>query len=113
MSAAPNANGVYQPEIIEEVARRGRSYAQIEIAFCQDGLYHFALVVRCSDRGFGGPITDASTGYVTVSLAKDAGVAAMLGRFPRPLTYDHDSIRQELTDMRVQIEKKMMQPTLF
>lgn len=52
----PNANGVYEPQIVEEVARRGRSYARIKIALCLDGFYHFALDISCSDRGSSGPI---------------------------------------------------------
>jgi hypothetical protein len=38
----PNENGVYEAEITEELARRGRAYAAIDLCQCEDGLYRYA-----------------------------------------------------------------------
>jgi hypothetical protein len=95
----PNENGVYEPEQVEELARRGRSYACVEIAQCTDGLYRFALDAMFSDRGFGGPITDRGTGYPSPVAALDAGTAEMLKRFPKPTATDPQSIRLEISEL--------------
>jgi hypothetical protein len=39
----PNENGVYEVEIIAELARRGRSYVTVRLCQCADGLYRYAL----------------------------------------------------------------------
>jgi hypothetical protein len=48
----PNQYGVYGSEIVEELVRRGRSYAAISLCQCEDGLYRFALSLHSSHLGF-------------------------------------------------------------
>lgn len=109
----PNENGVYAPQITEELARRGRSYASVRIAQCEDGLYRFALDMSYSYGGFCGPITARATGYATAAIAKDEAMAALLRRFPKALATDPQSVRLELRELKAQIEGKFRQPCLF
>ena len=53
----PNRFGVYPAEVTEELARKGHSFAAVDIAQCEDGLYRFALHYQTSHMGSGGPIT--------------------------------------------------------
>ena len=99
----PNKDGVYEPQIIEELARWGRSYARVEIAQCEDGLYRFSLDMSYSYGGFCGPITDSPTGYVTATLAKDEAMTTLLGRFPKAWASEPQSVHDELRELKAQI----------
>lgn len=109
----PNENGVYEPEITEEVARRGRSHASIEIAQCDDGLYRFALDVMTSNAGFCGPIHKGTEGYTSVATAKDAAIVKLLVRLPTLKPGEPQSLADELRDLRAQAETALCEPTLF
>lgn len=108
-----NENGVYEIEIVEELARRGRSYASVRIAQCDDGLFRFALDMMYSYGGFCGPITDHTLGFETAALAKDEATALLLERFPKPWASEPQSVHDELREMKAQIEARIRQPTLF
>lgn len=108
-----NENGVYEPKIVEELARRGRSYASVEIAQCKDGLHRYALDVMYSYGGFGGPITDHGQGFGTSDAAKEAATQDLLRRFPKGHAGDPQSVHDELCDLKQQIEQGFRQPSLF
>ena len=108
-----NKDGVYEPQIIEELARWGRSYARVEIAQCEDGLYRFSLDMSYSYGGFCGPITDRTLGFETAALAKDEATAVLLERFPKPWASEPQSVHDELRELKAQIEACLRQPMLF
>jgi hypothetical protein len=108
-----NENGVYEPEITHELARRGRSYASVKIARCDDGLYRFALDMEASDRGFCGPITDRGTGHASSEAAKTAAAEKLLQRFPTARASDPESVQNELRELKAQVEQTLREPTLF
>jgi hypothetical protein len=81
-----NENGVFEPELTEELARRSRSYAAVKIAQCDDGLFRYALEVMYSYGGFFGPITLQGEGYSTHKAAKDAA----RGEAVKPLPHRMD-----------------------
>lgn len=109
----PNENGVYAAEVTEELARKGRSFASVDLAQCDDGLWRFALHYQTSYSGGGGPITRRDEGYATLQAAKDAGTAATLARWPTGWPSDPDSVKAELAELRRQIEARQRQPMLF
>jgi len=109
----PNENGVYEPEIVAEVARRGRAYASVEIAECQDGLYRYALSMMYSTGGFGEPITDHGKGWNSAQAAKEAGIVDLLKRWPKGWPSDPQSMHDELREMKASVEAVFSQPTLF
>lgn len=49
--SVPNANGVLPEGLHEVVARKNRSYAAINIALCEDGLYRMSVELRYSYGG--------------------------------------------------------------
>jgi hypothetical protein len=109
----PNDIGVYEPEIIEELARRGRFYISVEIAQCEDGLYRYALDMMYSYGGFGGPITDRATGYTSPAAAKEAAINELLRRFPKAWGSEPASVHEELRDLKAQVEAGFREPSLF
>lgn len=109
----PNENGVYEAEAREELARQGRSYAAVNICECEDGLYRYALDVMYSYGGFSGPISDHGEGFPTYNAAKDAGTKKMLKRFPALRPEHPRSVNDELAAMRAQVERHVLQPSLF
>ncbi len=109
----PNTYGCYQPDITTELARQGRSIVQAEIALCQDGLYHFALRVHCSDRGMGGPITTDGEGFASAKAAEDAALLAAIAYFGRDNSHAPASTRRERDDLRAQLERRFSQPLLL
>lgn len=110
---SPNQNGVYPAEIIERLAEHGRSYAEIHIAQCDDGLYRYALEVQYSYGGFGGPITLQTEGLTNAEAARTLATEALLRRFPNGHAGDPQSVHDELQVMRAQLESCYRQPSLF
>ncbi len=108
----PNENGVYEPDVTEELARRGRAYAAIRLCQCIEGLHRYSLDLMYSYGGFCGPITDDEPGYPTRDAARDAGVARLLARFPTG-RHDPDSVVTELRELRQLVEGRYAQPSLF
>jgi hypothetical protein len=109
----PNEHGVYEAEIVEELARRDRSHATVEICQCEDGLYRYALDMAYSNGGFCSPITGHGEGYASPAAAKDAAVQRLLQRFPKTWASEPQSVHDELRELKTQIEDKLRQPTLF
>jgi hypothetical protein len=113
MSALPNENGVYEAELIEELARRDRSYVRVKICQCEDGLYRFALDMAYSYGGFCSPITSRSESHNSPNEAKEAAAQRLLQRFPKAWASEPRSVHDELHALKTQIEDKLRQPTLF
>jgi len=66
-----------------------------------------------SHGGFCGPISSGTTGFKTLSAAKEAATEALLRRFPKPWRSDPDSVHEELRELRAAIERGFQQPSLF
>ena len=111
--SSPNENGVLADGRQEVVAKVGRSYAAVNYAVCEDGLYRFSAELHYSYGGFGGPIWREAPGYPTLDAARLAGTEELLGRWPRGFPSDPASVREELLRLREQIESNLRQPTLF
>ncbi len=109
----PNENGVYEPEKVEQLARRGRAVASVKVAQCLDGLYRFALDMHYSYGGFCSPITDRGAGHSSAQAAIDAGTEQLLRRFPKPWASEPQSVHDELRDLKAMIEDRHRQPSLF
>lgn len=109
----PNRNGIYQAETSIEVARRGHSYAAVQLCRCEDGQYRFALDFWGKVRGFCGPIRAGSDGYPSLKAAGDAGREEMLRIWPNAEPWATESEHRELQAMRRQIEAGVRQPSLF
>jgi hypothetical protein len=108
-----NENGVFKVEATEELARRGRAFAAVRLCQCNDGLYRYSLDMAYSYGGFCGPISVSCKGYTTYSEAKDAGTAELLRRFPKARPSEPQSVHDELRELKVQIEHRHREPTLF
>ena len=108
-----NEHGVCEAETVEELARRGRAYATIELCQCEDGLYRYALNMAYSYGGFCGPIYVKATGFASESAAKEAATQELLRRFPKPWASEPQSVHDELRELRAMIEGKFRQPSLF
>jgi hypothetical protein len=109
----PNEHGVCEAETVEELARRGRAYASIELCQCEDGLYRYALAMAYNYGGFCGPISITATGYASPSAAKEAATEDLLRRFPKPWASEPQSVHDELRELKAMIEGKFRQPCLF
>ena len=109
----PNPSGCYEAEIVRELARWGRSYVRAEIALCNDGLFHYALSIRCSDRGLGGPISTRTGGCDTPSAAEDAALREAITYFARDNSHQPPGVQRELGDLRTQLESRFSQPLLL
>jgi hypothetical protein len=109
----PNAYGVYEAEIIEELARRDRSHARVEICQCEDGLYRYGLDMAYSYGGFCFPITGSCEGYSSPNDAKNAAAHRLLQCFPKAWASEPRSVHDELDALKTQIEDRLRQPTLF
>jgi hypothetical protein len=109
----PNEHGVYEPDSIEELARRARSYAAVRLCQCEDGRYRYALDMAYSYGGFCSPITAAGEGFGTCSAAREAGTQELLRRFPKAWASEPQSVHDELREMKSQIEQHIRQPSLF
>jgi hypothetical protein len=113
VTQSPNEHGVYEAEATEVLARRGRSYAAINLCQCDDGLYRYSLDVSYSYGGFCGPISDSAEGFDTFNRAKEAAIHALLRRFPKAWASEPQSVHDELRDMKAAVEAKVREPTLF
>ena len=109
----PNEHGVYEAEIVEELARRERSHATVKICQCEEALYRYALDMAHSYGGFCSPITCYGEGYASPADAKHAAAQRLLQRFPKAWPSEPQSVHDELREMKTQIEDKLRQPTLF
>ncbi|MCK6484506.1 MAG: hypothetical protein HUU22_02115 [Phycisphaerae bacterium] len=109
----PNDHGVLEPGHREFVATRGRAFAAVTIALCEDGLYRSGAELHYALGGFGFPITTHSPGYATLDAARMAGIECLLRAWHTPFPSDPDSVRAELSDMRSQIEDRLRQPSLL
>jgi hypothetical protein len=108
-----NEHGAYEGGSVEELARRGRSYAVISICQCEDGLFRYGLDVMYSYGGFAFPISSSQKGFASASAAEEAGIIELLKRFPKAWENEPQSVHDELWDMKAQIEQNFCQPSLF
>jgi hypothetical protein len=111
--STPNAHGVLDEGRREIVARPGRAYAAVNVAWCDDGLYRSSVELHYSYGGFSGPIVEGDPGYPTFDAAKTAGLEELLRRWHKPFSSDPQSVREELRILREQIESRLRQPCLF
>jgi hypothetical protein len=111
--STPNDSGAHEERSQAIVARLGRSYAAVNYALCEDGLYRFSTELHYSYGGFCGPIWRDDPGYATLDAARLAGMEELLRRWPRGFPSDPASVSDELRTLREQIENQLRQPTLF
>jgi hypothetical protein len=97
----------------EIVAQRGRSYAAVCVALCEDGLYRKSTSLQYSYGGHGGPIFLSTPGYVSFAEAKTAGMEELLRTWPSGNLHEPQSVLHELAEMREQISRQLRQPSLF
>ncbi|MBX3396717.1 MAG: hypothetical protein KF841_15275 [Phycisphaerae bacterium] len=109
----PNAYGVLEPSLREVVATRGRAFAAVNIALCDDGMYRFGVEMHYAYGGFTFPISIEGPGYATIDAARTAAMECLLRSWHTPIPSDPDIVRAELFEMRQQIEARMRQPSLF
>ena len=109
----PNQNGVLETGRREVVATYGRSYAAVELALCEDGLYRFSVELFYSYGGFCGPICHTAEGFATAAAARTAGLEKLLRKWHRPFASDPASVHEELRILREQVEGQLRQPSLF
>lgn len=110
---SPNAHGILDAGGREVVATRGRAYAAVSIALCEDGLYRCGVEMHYSHGAFSFPITIEGPGYATIDAARTAALERLLRSWHKPFPSDPESVRAELSEMRQQIEARLRQPTLF
>ena len=111
--AKPNAHGVLPEGQRETVASRGRAYAAISFALGEDGKYRYGVELHYSIGGVMTPIRADDEGFATLDAARTAGLMELLRSWHEPNPSDANSVREELADMRRQIESHLRQPTLF
>jgi hypothetical protein len=109
----PNENGVFPERSQEVVAPLGRSYAAINFAFCDDGLFRFSTELHYSYGGFVSPIYATCPGYATLDAARMAGLEELLRRWQRAFPSEPASVHDELNRLQEQIAAELQQPTLF
>lgn len=97
----------------EEVARHPHFYATLDLCYCDDELYRFGLQLSYSYGGFGMPITKGSEGFATERAAREAGIKALLHRFPIAWPGQPYSVHEELRQIKEQIKLYLRQPCLF
>lgn len=108
-----NEYGAIRASQREVVAQHGRSFAAVNVALCEDGLFRSSTTLQYSYGGFSGPVFIDSPGYDSVTAAIDAGLAELLRRWHNPFASEPQSVHDELADMRRQIEARLKQPSLF
>lgn len=111
--STPNEHGVLSRSFREIVAKRGRAFAAVNIARCEDGRYRFGVEMQYSHGGLSFPIRFDDSGYATIDAARVAGIAQLLKSWHRPYPSDSHGVRLELTELRAQLEARLRQPTLF
>jgi len=111
--ARPNENGVLEAGCREVVARHGRADAAITIALCEDGLWRYGVDMRYAHGGFSIPIFIHAQGCSTPTAARMAALERILKAWHSPLPSDPETVRDQLAEMRQQIEARMRQPSLF
>ncbi|MBS0265377.1 MAG: hypothetical protein JSS02_25810 [Planctomycetes bacterium] len=109
----PNEWGALKTSHKEIVARHGRSYAGVNVAFCEDGLYRQYPHLFYSYGGFCGPANIKDPGYATVAEAVNAGLEELLRRWHKPFPQEPQSVHDELAELRSQVETRIRQPSLF
>lgn len=110
----PNEFGALISDYEEVVAQYGeRCYAAVNVAFCEDGLYRHSTSLMYSYGGFTGPVFIDSSGFATIAAAIDAGLSELLRRWHAPFPSEPQSVHDELSDMRQEIEARLRQPSLF
>lgn len=97
----------------EIVARHGRWFAKIEVAFCEDGLYRQSTSMMYSYSGHFSPVFMSTLGYSTLAEAIDAGIDELLETWPGHRHWEPKSAHDELDALRRQIEARRRQPSLF
>ncbi|MCC6358749.1 MAG: hypothetical protein IT450_08405 [Phycisphaerales bacterium] len=113
LPAKPNDCGVLEPASREVVASRGRAFAAVNIALCEDGLYRYGVDMMYATGGFGFPIYADAPGYSSLDAARTAALERLLRSWHTPFPSEPESVRAELADMRQQIEARLRQPSLF
>jgi len=109
----PNDCGALDAGLQEVVASRGRAYAAIRIAWCDDGLYRIGVEMHYSHGGFAFPISIHADGFATLDAARTAALEQLLRSWHQPFPSEPDSVRAELHEMRAQVEARLRQPSLF
>jgi hypothetical protein len=111
--STPNEFGAITPGHEEIVARHGRSFAAVNVALCEDGLYRCSTSQMYSYGGFTGPVFIGRPGFTRLADAITAGLDELLRRWHTPFPSEPQSVHEELNDMRRQLEAKLRQPSLF
>jgi hypothetical protein len=110
----PNEYGAMRAGHREIVARHSeRCFAAVNIALCEDGLYRQSTSMMYSYGGHSSPVFLSTPGYRTFAEAIDAGLHELLRRWHGPFHSEPQSVRDELDDIRQQIESRLKQPSLF
>lgn len=108
-----NEYGAMRATHREVVAQHGRSFAAVNVALCEDGLYRSSTTLQYSCGGFSGPVFIDSPGYASTAAAVDAGLAELLRHWHNPFASEPQSVHDELADLRRQVESRLRQPSLF
>lgn len=111
--STPNEWGALKTTHEEIVARHGRYFAAVNIAYCEDGLYRQSPELQYSYGGFCGPASIDDPGFATIAEAINAGLEELLSRWHNPFPSEPQSAHDELNDLRQQIESRIRQPSLF
>lgn len=111
--AKPNASGVVPDGCREVVARDGRAYAAVTTALCEDGLWRYGVDMRYAHGGFSIPICIHAQGVSTPEAARMAALERLLKAWHSPFPSDPETVRDQLAELRQQIEARMRQPSLF
>lgn len=109
----PNEWGAMKAGHEDIVARRGRWFAKVKVALCEDGLYRQSTSMQYSYRGHGGPVFTSTPGYRTLAEAIDAGIDELLEKWPRHCHGEPQSANDERDALRQQVEARRCQPSLF
>ncbi len=112
-SAKPNAYGVLEDGCLEVVARHGRAYAAIALMLCEDGLWRCGVDMRYAHGGSSVPASIHAQGWPTPEAARMAALERLLKAWHSPFPSDPETVRDQLAEMRQQIEARMRQPPLF
>jgi hypothetical protein len=108
-----NENGVLPDGATETVARLGRYYAAIDFALAEVGLYRYSINLFHCHIGFCSPICANDPGFRSLEAARTAGLEELCRRWPCGEHIGPQGVRNELAELRRQVESRLRQPSLF
>ncbi len=92
-----NPHELWEKPYRSHISEEGR--ALMLALFFNAGLFHFALSIRCSDRGSGGPINIKTKGFTSTLLAEEEALREAIIAFNRGRSHESDGISRELNDL--------------